>query len=42
MLNKDGLEHAANYGAVAFLEENDDVIAILNHRSLLDIVEAAG
>lgn len=30
-----------NYGAVAFLGENDEVIAILNHRSLLDIVEAA-
>lgn len=30
-----------NYGAVVFLGEKDEVIAVLNHRTLLDIVEAA-
>ena len=30
-----------NYGAVVFLGEKDEVIAVLNHRMLLDIVEAA-
>lgn len=29
-----------NYGAVVFLGEKDEVIAVLNHRTLLDIVEA--